>query len=192
MNSMNDNLYRYLDERLQHRQPRRFNQPTLLEAGVLIAVTDESDPKVLLTRRSLNLSSHKGEVAFPGGKRDAEDGSIIMTALREASEEVALPPEEVNIVGELDQVVSLHGYVVTPVLGIIEPNMEFVANPDELDAIFQVPLSHFEKPPSSYFEHGSARIPSYDYEEFHIWGITAMMIVEMMNTCWDCDITYKI
>lgn len=189
---MNDNLYHYLGSRLQDRQPRRFNQPTLLEAGVLIAVTDESDPKVLLTRRSINLSSHKGEVAFPGGKRDVEDGNIIMTALREASEEVALPPEQVNIVGELDQVVSLHGYIVTPVLGIIEPNMEFIANPDELDAIFQVPLSHFEKPPSSYFEHGSARIPSYDYEEFHIWGITAMMIVEMMNTCWDCDITYKI
>ena len=188
----NSNLYRYLDLRLQDRQPRRFNQPTLQQAGVLVAVTDESDPKVLLTRRSLNLSSHKGEVAFPGGKRDLEDDSIIITALREASEEVALPPEQVNIVGELDQVVSLHGYVVTPVLGIIKPHLEFVANPDELDAIFQVPLSHFEKPPSRYFERGSARIPSYDYGDFHIWGITAMVIVEMMNTCWDCDITYKL
>lgn len=189
---MNENLYRYLGERVQHRQPRRFHQPTLSEAGVLIAVTDELDPKVLLTRRSLSLSSHKGEVAFPGGKKDAEDNDIIYTALREACEEVALPPEEVNIVGELDQVVSLHGYIVTPVLGVIEPDRRFIANPDELDAIFQVPLSHFTKPPSRYFEHGSARIPSYDYDEFHIWGITAMMIVEMMNICWDCDIIYKI
>lgn len=189
---IDDKLYRYLDLRLQHRQPRRLHQPTLQEAGVLVAVTDESDPKVLLTRRSLNLSSHKGEVAFPGGKRDLEDDSIIITALREASEEVALPPDQVNIVGELDQVVSLHGYVVTPVLGIIKPHLEFIANPDELDAVFQVPISHFEKPPSRYFERGSIRIPSYDYGGFHIWGITAMMIVEMMNTCWDCDITYKI
>lgn len=191
MNNNND-LYSYLGLRLQHRQPRKVQQPTLLEAGVLIAVTDESDPKLLLTRRSLNLSSHKGEVAFPGGKRDVEDGNIIMTALREASEEVALPPERVNIVGELDQVVSLHGYVVTPVLGIIDPHMEFIANRNELDAIFQVPISHFQKPPTRYFERGTVRIPSYDYQGFHIWGITAMMIVEMMNTCWDSDINYKI
>lgn len=187
-----EDLYRYLDQRLQNRQPRRVIQPTLQEAGVLVAVTDESDPKVLLTRRSQQLSSHRGEVAFPGGKKDLEDRDIITTALREASEEVALPPEKVNIIGELDQVVSLHGYVVTPVLGLIKPNMEFIANPDELDAIFQVPISHFQQPPSRYFERGTTRIPSYDYEGFHIWGITAMMIVEMMNVCWDCNITYKI
>lgn len=185
-------LYNYLNQRLENYQPRKVIQPSLAEAGVLMAVTDEAQPQLLLTRRSQNLSSHQGEVAFPGGKRDLEDKDIIMTALREANEEVALPPERVQVVGELDQVVSRFGYLVTPVLGIIAPEQHFVANQDELDAIFTVPLEKFTETPSSYFEHGHFRIPSYDYQGFHIWGLTSVMIIEMMNTLWDCQIPYKI
>lgn len=185
-------LFSYLDERLQQRTPRKVQQPQLAEAGVLVALTDEERPQVLLTQRSLNLSAHSGEVAFPGGKRDEEDGSIIVTALREAEEEVALPPQNVQVVGELDQVVSRYGYLVTPVLGVIQPQQSLVANEDELSAIFTVPLEHFLSPPSSYFEQGSFSIPSYDYQGFHIWGLTAVMIVEMMNNLWDCDINFRI
>lgn len=185
-------LYHYLQQRLQTHQPRRVLQPELAEAGVLVAITDEADPRLLLTRRAVHLSTHQGEVAFPGGKRDAGDSSIVITALREAQEEVALQPEQVRIVGELDQVVSRFGYLVTPVLGIIPPDQQFVANPDELDAVFLVPLSHFRTEPSRYFERGSIRIPSYDYGDFHIWGLTAMMIAEMMNHLWDCRISFRI
>lgn len=184
-------LYSYLNERLEHRQPRRVQQPSLMEAGVLIAITDEANPQLLLTQRSYNLSSHRGEVAFPGGKRDVEDDSIIITALREAEEEVALKPNKVKVVGELDQVVSRFGYLVTPVLGVIQPEQRLVANEDELSAIFTVPLEHFMKPPSSYFEQSNFRIPSYDYQGFHIWGLTAVMIVEMMNNLWDCQIDIR-
>lgn len=185
-------LYHYLHQRLQQHQPRRICQPELAEAGVLVAITDEADPRVLLTRRAVHLSSHQGEVAFPGGKRDLGDSSIITTALREAQEEVALAPAQVRVLGEMDQVVSRFGYLVTPVLALIAPQQQFVANPDELDAVFQVPLSHFRAPPSRYFERGSLRIPSYDYAGFHIWGLTAMMIAEMMNHLWDCDIAVRI
>lgn len=185
-------LYHYLTERLNTHASRKIMQPDLAEAGVLVAITDEPNPHLLLTQRSKNLSSHKGEVAFPGGKRDAEDGSIIITALREAEEEVALPPSHVEIVGELDQVVSLFGYLVTPVLGIIQPEQHFVANEDELSAIFTVPLEHFTKPPIGYFKRGNIRIPNFEYQGFHIWGLTAMMIAEMMNRCWDCDIDFEI
>lgn len=185
-------LYNYLDQRLKQCQPRRVNQPSLAEAGVLVAVTDEANPQVLLTQRSQNLSSHQGEVAFPGGKRDADDKDIVYTALREAKEEVALAPNQVQVVGELDQVVSKHGYLVTPVLGVIQPKQQLIANPDELDAIFTVPLELFTERPSGYFEQGTFRIPSYDYQGFHIWGLTAVMIVEMMNNFWDCDIQFRI
>lgn len=185
-------LYNYLNQRLQHCEPRRVHQPSLAEAGVLVAITDEGNPQLLLTRRSHNLSSHQGEVAFPGGKRDAEDKDIIYTALREAEEEVALTPDRVQVVGELDQVVSRFGYLVTPVLGVIEPKPKLIANRDELDAIFTVPLELFTEPPSGYFEQGTFRIPSYDYQGFHIWGLTAVMIVEMMNNFWDCDIQFRI
>src|SRR5690606_40910837 len=92
-------------------------QAELAEAGVLVAITNETEPQLLLTRRALHLSTHQGEVAFPGGKRDDTDTSIVMTALREAEEEVALPLQQVQVIGELDQVVSRFGYLVTPVLG---------------------------------------------------------------------------
>lgn len=184
-------LHFYLSQRLAQHSPRKVPQTTLTEAGVLVAITDEIDPRLLLTRRSTQLSSHKGEVAFPGGKRDLEDPNIVITALREAEEEVALNPADVQVIGELDQVVSRFGYLVTPVLGIIKPQQTFIPNAGELDAVFQVPLSHFRQPPSQYWERGSLRIPSYDYEGFHIWGLTAMMIAEMMNHLWDSNIPYK-
>lgn len=185
-------LYNYLHQRLEQMQPRRVHQPSLAEAGVLMAVTDEATPHLVLTQRSHNLSAHQGEVALPGGKRDLEDKSIIFTALREAEEEVALAPNRVQVVGELDQVVSRFGYLVTPVLGVIEPEQHFIPNKGELTAVFTVPLERFTEPPSSYFEQGSFRIPSYDYQGFHIWGLTAVMIVEMMNKFWDCDIQFRV
>jgi len=87
--------------------------------------------------------------------------------------------------------VSRFGYLVTPVLALIPAEADLVANPDELDAVFRVPVEFFRQPPSSYFERGKVKIPSYDYDEFHIWGLTAMMIAEMMNNLWDTDISFK-
>jgi 8-oxo-dGTP pyrophosphatase MutT (NUDIX family) len=184
-------LTTYLEQRLAEHQPRRIPQPDLAEAGVLVAITAEVNPKLLLTLRAAHLSSHQGEVAFPGGKRDPEDRDIIHTALREAHEEVGLEPNEVQVLGVMDQVVSRFGYLVTPVLGIIKPGLDHIASPDELDAVFEVPLDLFRQPPSKYFERGKIRIPSYDYDDFHIWGLTSMMIAEMMNNLWDCDISMK-
>jgi 8-oxo-dGTP pyrophosphatase MutT (NUDIX family) len=181
-------LQAYLTERLALHAPRRVSQPDLAEAGVLVAITMEAEPHVILTRRATHLSSHKGEVAFPGGKRDPEDENIVVTALREAQEEVALNPSDVIVLGELDQVVSRFGYLVTPVLALIPAGVTLVPNLDELDAVFKVPLAHFKQPPSRYFEMGNIRIPSYDFEGFYIWGLTAMMIAEMMNNLWDSDI----
>ena len=190
---MTDSSLTYsLQQRWQQHQPRRVCQPELAEAGVLVAITDEAEPQLLLTRRARHLSTHQGEVAFPGGKRDDTDISIVMTALREAEEEVALPLQQVQVIGELDQVVSRFGYLVTPVLGVIPPQLPLQPNPTELDAVFTVPLSHFRAPPSQYFERGNLRIPSYDYQGFHIWGLTAMMIAEMMNNLWDCDISFRV
>jgi len=189
---MKSPLTEYLNQRLQQHQPRRVRQPDLAEAGVLVAITDEADPRLLLTRRSANLSSHKGEVAFPGGKRDPEDNDIVATALREAQEEVALAPANVQVVGELDQVVSRFGYLVTPVLSVIPPDLEFTPNLSELDAIFMVPLQRFRQQPDGYFERGNVRIPSYNFGDFHIWGLTAMMIAEMMNNLWDSEISFRI
>lgn len=173
-------------------QARVIDQPTLPQAGVLVAITDEEDPHLVLTQRARHLNAHSGEVAFAGGKRDETDPDIIYTALREAHEEINLAADHVNIVGELDQVVSLFGYLVTPIVGIIPAETQFVANLDELDAIFKVPLRFFlENEPSDYLKRGSILIPSYHYEGFRIWGLTSMMITEMMNNHLNANISIR-
>ena len=89
------------------------------EAAVLIAITDEADPKVLLTRRSVYLSNHAGEVSFPGGKRDPQDTSNIVVALREAQEETALNPFDVRLLGDLPMQKARNGMLVKPIVGLI-------------------------------------------------------------------------
>jgi 8-oxo-dGTP pyrophosphatase MutT (NUDIX family) len=177
---------------IQRSQARIIDQPTLAQAGVLVAITDEAEPHIVLTRRADHLSTHSGEVAFAGGKKDESDPDIIFTALREAYEEIALASKQVTVIGELDQVVSRFGYVVTPIVGLIPADVTFTANLDELDAVFKVPLRFFlETEPHDYFERGNISIPSYHFEGFRIWGLTAMMITEMMNNHLNANISIR-
>ena len=177
---------------IQLSQARIIDQPTLAQAGVLVAITDEAEPHIVLTRRADHLSTHSGEVAFAGGKKDESDPDIIFTALREAYEEIALASKQVTVIGELDQVVSRFGYVVTPIVGLIPADVTFTANLDELDAVFKVPLRFFlETEPHDYFERGNISIPSYHFEGFRIWGLTAMMITEMMNNHLNANISIR-
>lgn len=188
----NQSLLQTLVISIERYQARTIHQPDLAQAGVLVAITDEVDPHLVLTRRAQHLNSHSGEVAFAGGKQDATDPDIIFTALREAHEEINLSSQNVKIIGPLDQVVSRFGYVVTPIVGIIPADIEFIANPDELDAIFKVPLRFFlDNEPHDYFERGNFSIPSFHYEGFRIWGLTAMMITEMVNNHLDGNISIR-
>lgn len=185
-------LLNQLINSVQQHEARTIHQPSLAQAGVLVAITDEADPQLVLTQRARHLSSHQGEVAFAGGKRDETDPDIVYTALREAHEEINLSSSQVNVVGELDQVVSLFGYLVTPIVGIIPADTTFIANEDELDAIFKVPLRFFlENEPDDYLKRGPILIPSYHYEGFRIWGLTSMMITEMMNNHLNANIKIK-
>jgi len=185
-------LLKQLINSVQQHQARTIDQPSLAQAGVLIAITNEAEPHLILTRRADHLNTHSGEVAFAGGKRDETDPDIVFTALREAHEEIDLAAEDVTVIGQLDQVVSRFGYVVTPIVGLIPADMTFTANLDELDAVFKVPLRFFlETEPHDYFEQGSISIPSFHYDGFRIWGLTAMMITEMVNNHLDADIAIR-
>ncbi len=89
------------------------------EAAVLVPITRSDEPELILTLRASGLSTHGGEVAFPGGRRDPEDPDLIFTALREAEEEIGLPPGLVEVIGPLSPLISLHGIRVTPYVGVI-------------------------------------------------------------------------
>ncbi|MBF9272767.1 CoA pyrophosphatase, partial [Enterobacter hormaechei] len=98
------------------------------QAAVLIPVVRREQPGLLLTQRSPHMRKHAGQVAFPGGAVDSTDASLIAAALREAHEEVAIPPETVEVIGVLPPVDSVTGFQVTPVVGIIPPDLQYHAS----------------------------------------------------------------
>ncbi|WP_407303668.1 NUDIX hydrolase [Acinetobacter sp.] len=154
-------------------------------AAVLIAITDELDPKVLLTRRSLYLSNHAGEVSFPGGKRDPQDTSNIVVALREAYEETALNPFDVQLMGDLPMQKARNGMLVKPVVGLIPAEVNLIAQPSEIDRIFFASLSSLMKaPPIPYevrYAHQSLYFPSMRVENEIVWGLTARMLISLFQ-----------
>ncbi|WP_419536580.1 CoA pyrophosphatase [Endozoicomonas sp.] len=181
-----------VEERLQNYQPRTINAQ-LPEAAVLIPITNASEPELVFTRRATHMSTHSGEVAFPGGKRDPSDRDLVHTALRESFEEIALPPETVRIIGQTGSVISRFGLEVTPIVGVIEADTPLRANMAELDRIFKVPLSYFLDKENLTFNHWKMRnqdymMPSFYYGEYLIWGLTAVMLVEFLNITLDTEI----
>ena len=155
------------------------------KAAVLLPVLTQPEPALVLTQRSSTLDSHAGEVAWPGGKQDPEDDSLLTTALREAWEEIALPPQSCNVVAELRPFISKFGLMVTPYVGLIEEPVELSANPDEIEAIFTLPLSWLKDDPRTQTDVVSRfgethHVPVYHYDGFRIWGLTAMILWEFM------------
>mgnify|MGYP000303674372 CR=1 FL=1 len=185
-----------LRDRLTNYTPLRFSsdQP---KASVLIALTDHpTEPEVILTQRSVHLSSHSGEVAFPGGKHDLTDPDLLYTALREAEEEVGLSPEQVDVIAPLGQVMSKNRLQVTPWVGIVPHDVSLKANPDELDAIFRVPLSYLMNDPRRRTDairltHVTHYVPAWEFEGYLIWGLTAYMLAELLNVGFDAQIPMK-
>ncbi|UTW03030.1 CoA pyrophosphatase [Amphritea atlantica] len=168
------------------------------QASVLIALTNNpAGPEVILTRRCDHLSTHSGEIAFPGGKRDATDPDLLFTALREAQEEVGLHPEKVEIIGSLGDVLSKHQLQVRPYVGIIPGDTELIPNLDELDRIHRVPLSFFLDDRRHHtdkirFRGMTHYVPAYEFDGDIIWGLTAYMLVELLNVGFDARIPMKI
>lgn len=166
---------RYLGDTLQHRA-----------AAVLIPITDRAEPGVILTQRPTWLRSHAGQVAFPGGKVDDSDENSIFAALREAEEELNIPPARVEVIGVADTYYSGSGYSIAPVVGIIPPDLELQPNPQEVEDWFEVPLAFLLDPANSIKKetnwNGQQR-SYYDMQwgERRIWGITAGIIANLVR-----------
>jgi 8-oxo-dGTP pyrophosphatase MutT (NUDIX family) len=164
---------------------RSFAQREPALAAVLIGIVMRDEPTVLLTQRTAHLSTHSGQVAFPGGKVDDTDRDVIDTALRESQEEVGLAPDQVQVLGTITDYVTGTAFIVTPVVGLVNPGHTLTPNPDEVASVFEVPLA-FLMNPAFHRRHaleaeGRRRewfsMPYQDGDEQRfIWGATAGMI----------------
>ncbi len=161
---------------------------------MLLPIVMRERPALILTQRSSKLDAHGGEVAWPGGKKDESDESLVFTALRESEEEIGLRPGLVEIVCQLRPFISKFGLEVTPFVGLIPAGVELVSNDDEISSIFQVPLDYLLDDPRTDTDiierHGERHVvPVYHYEGFKIWGLTAMILLEFMVHGLGLDIT---
>ncbi len=162
-------------------------QDNLTPAAVLVPLVDRpSGLTVLLTQRTAHLNDHAGQISFPGGRVEPDDPSHQAAALREAEEEVGLPPSHVEVIGTLDYYIVRSGYRVTPVVGFVNPPFEVKPDPFEVAEVFEVPLSFVINTDNHVMEsrtdQGVERtFYVLPYENRYIWGATAGMLVNLTD-----------
>ena len=153
-------------------------------AAVLVAVVDRPDPTIILTLRPETMRKHPGQISFPGGRIDPGDDGPIAAALREAEEEIGLPPSAVEVIGVADLYRTVTGFEVTPVLGLVPPDLPLLPHPGEVAAVFEAPLHYVLDPAYQHVRRAiwRGRERTYyeiEWEERRIWGATAAMIVNL-------------
>ena len=172
---------------LSKKDEQNFDQyqPPFKEAAVLVPfLKRKRTPYIILTQRTLSLSKHKGQVAFPGGKIDKEDLSPSHAALRETSEEIGINPAQINVLGKLPLYQTVTGYNITPIVGEVTPPFEYVKADDEVEAIFELPfellldLDNFKRETMIYKER-QREFWTLPYKDYYIWGATAAILREL-------------
>ena len=183
-----------IKQKLEKLNP--IESTSLQKAGVFIGILYHDDyinnPEIIFTQRSTKLSTHSGEVSFPGGKWDEQDKNLFETALRESNEEINLNIEDVVLAGSLNYLVSKHKIEVNPYVGLITKKQNLVDN-DEIEKIFTVPLEFLTDKKNAKLhkierKNRNVIVPSWVYNDQIIWGLTAMITADFVNTCFDAGI----
>ena len=154
----------------------------LVAAGVLIPIVERaSDLSVLFTERSPDLKHHAGQISFPGGRMEPGDADIRWTALRETQEEIGIMPDSIEVIGALEPMPTITGYVVTPVVGLVTGDLRLAIDPIEVAGVFEVPLEFLldernQRQSMRDFEGIQVPVLEYQFESYRIWGATASMV----------------
>jgi 8-oxo-dGTP pyrophosphatase MutT (NUDIX family) len=172
MSEMSRSMITLVRERLKGYIPREI--PTTkrtLSAGVIVPVFEKEEKMhVLLTRRSQKLNRHRGEVSFPGGLLQHGDRDTMAAALRECSEETGLKEEDIEVVGRLDDTITIAGIIITPYVGVIPYPYRFVTDPDEVAYLIHLPLENVINEEDSY---------SMYWGRDYIWGSTYGILYQL-------------
>ena len=160
-------------------------QAAVTVAAVLVPIIARPEGfTVLFTRRTAQLKSHSGQISFPGGRAEPGDPSLQHTALREAQEEIGLPPARVEVLGQMPEYNTRTGFRVTPVIGLIQPPLELVPDSREVDAVFEVPLAFIldagnHQRATRELNGRSVGYYVIEHQGRTIWGATAGMLVNL-------------
>jgi 8-oxo-dGTP pyrophosphatase MutT (NUDIX family) len=171
--------------------PNMGPPPLLRPAAVLVPIVLRAvGPTVLLTRRSPNLADHAGQISFPGGRLEPDDPDAIAAALREATEEIGLAREHVDVVGRIDTYQTRTGYEITPVVAFVSAPFTLLIDPAEVVEAFEVPLAfvvdranHVREQRS--FKGAIREFWAIPYQDYYIWGATAGMLVNLSEILGD-------
>jgi 8-oxo-dGTP pyrophosphatase MutT (NUDIX family) len=163
--------------------------PQYRRACVLIALVRDGDEwSILFSRRSPNLAAHSGQIAFPGGA--VEEGEALeAAAVREAEEEVGIPPQHVELIGRLDDLITNSGFLVAPFVGIVDQRIDYVLQASEVDEVFEVPVDALldeSQPEVRYVAFRKRQYPAYfyRYEQYEIWGLTGRILKGFLDLVW--------
>jgi 8-oxo-dGTP pyrophosphatase MutT (NUDIX family) len=183
---MMEDLKREVRKKLTDSPRRRVTKNYSAEAAVLIGIFQrEGEPYFLLTQRTQEVATHKGQISFPGGRRDERDSSLLETALRETEEEVGIAADWVEILGQCDEYRSKTNLLVAPYVGFLKAGFTVFPNPREVERILEVPLHFFSQTtPREEFRqrHGKQMtLYFYEYELDVVWGLTAAIIRDLMK-----------
>lgn len=161
------------------------------DAAVLVPIINRPQgPSVLLTVRSSDMPSHAGQISFPGGKAEPADKDRVATALREAQEEVNIPPDAVDVIGSLGVHQGGLGFSVTPVVGLVDPEIDLKPCPREVAEVFETPLDfimNLDNHVTEQREHKGVKYNMFaaPYGRFHIWGLTAGILRTLAEALQD-------
>ncbi|MBV8915424.1 MAG: CoA pyrophosphatase, partial [Acetobacteraceae bacterium] len=164
-------------------------QPPLVPAAVLVAIIHGANAGVLLTKRTSHLKAHAGQVAFPGGRMERAE-TAEAAALREATEEIGLPPDRAEVLGRLPDYVTGTGFRISPVLALLPDGLDLMPSPDEVEAIFTLPMAVLLDPDApecreAEFRGRRRKFWVWPHAEHYIWGATAAILVHLAHRLRD-------
>lgn len=173
---------------LRGREKKCIPDPELTPSAVLVPIYEKSgEHYILLTKRSEKVEYHKRQISFPGGRKDESDSNLLATALREAFEEIALRPEVVEILGELDDESTVFtNFIVSPFIGFIPYPYDFKINRDEVEELMEVPIATLRDKANFHEETITYRkkiLTTYFYrcDDQIIWGATARILKSFLD-----------
>lgn len=174
---------------LEKRPAAEIEAPQHRRACVLIPlIRDTGRWQILFSRRSANLAAHSGQIAFPGGSVEPGE-SLEEAAVREAWEEVGIPPERVELIGRLDDLVTHSGFLVAPFAGVVSGRVEYVLQESEVEEVFEVPVEALldpRNPEVRWVPFRQKQYPAYfyQYDGHEIWGLTGRILKAFLDVVW--------